>query len=76
MSEYGTICLNNAEYALVCLNAPQYFWTWLMLLNVPEYSWSCLNKLQKQPPEVFYQKGCSYEFRNFIKKEALGLQLY
>ena len=43
-----------------------------MLLNVPEYSWNCLNKLQKQPPEVFYEKGCSYEFCNFIKKEALA----
>ena len=45
MSEYGSICLNNAwmsQYASVSLNMHEHGW---IFLNIPQYAWKCLNKL-------------------------------
>ena len=39
MSEYGSICLNNAW---ICLHISQYAWTWL---NITKCLWISLNKL-------------------------------
>ena len=45
MSEYGSICLNNAwmsQYTSMSLDMHKHDW---ILLNVPEYAWKFLNKL-------------------------------
>ena len=44
-----------------------------VLRKATSHSVDIYRKIQKEPPEVFYEESCSYKVRN-IQKEALLLE--